>query len=134
MKNDDAIDWQDVRRRIAERAEAQLAAYTPPPPRKPGRRKLVKGTPEYKEFRAKESERQRDYRQRNKAKVAAKDRAWEHANPEKVKAKKHRYYERHKAEIAEKKRLRRLADPERYRQLKRESYARCKARRMAEAA
>lgn len=130
----DSIDWQEVRRRVRERAEAQLAAFVPPPPKKPGRRQLVKGTPEYIEFRAKESERQKDYRNRNKDKVAAKNREWELKNPDKVKAKKHRHYEKHKEEIAEKKRLRRLADPEKIKRQKHESYLRCKARRLAESA
>lgn len=131
MENSDAIDWQEVRRRVRERAEAQLAAFVPPPPKKPGRRKLVKGTPEYEEFRQKENERNRRYRKENPEKARASNKAWCKANPEKVKAKKHRNYERHKEEIAEKKRLRRLADPEKIKRQKHESYLRCKARRLA---
>lgn len=134
MKNDDAIDWQDVRRRVRERAEAQLAAYVPPPPKKTSRRKLVKGTPEYEEYLEHERIRGCKYRQENKEKVAESFKKWCKENPEKLKAKSHRYYMAHKAEIAEKKRMRRLADPEKARRLKRESYQRCKARRLAAAA
>lgn len=130
----DSIDWQEVRRRVRERAEAQLAAFVPPPPKKPGRRQLVKGTPEYEEFRKKENERSKTYRKEHPDKVKESFKKWCEENPDKVKAKKHRNYEKHKEEIAEKKRLRRLADPEKIKRQKHESYLRCKARRLAESA
>ena len=132
--NDDAIDWQDVRRRVREHAEAELAAYVPPPPKKTSRRKLVKGTAEYAEFCKQECERVRKYRNANKAKVAAAFKKWCEENPDKVKEKSRRHYEKHKEEIAEKKRLRRLKDPEKARRQRREGYLRSKARRLAAAA
>lgn len=135
MANDSAIDWQDVRRRIAERAMVQAVAPVPPVATKVRKRKkLAKGTPEYEEYCKRERERARKYRAMHKEQTAAAFKRWCEKNPEKHKAKCHRYYMEHKAEIIEKKRQRRLADPEKARRLKHESYLRRKARRLAAAA
>lgn len=122
------IDWGEVRRRIAGIAIVAM------PPKKVGRRKLVPGTPEHAEYRRREAERQREYYATHKEEVRARRKAWEKANPDKVKAKKHRYYEAHKDEIALKKKERKAKDPQRYKELRHEERMRAKARRLQDAA
>ena len=89
---DNDINWQEVRRRICAKAETEFEAFTKKPPKKVGRRRLVKGTPEYEEFRRKENLRSKKYREENPDKVHKAFRVWCDKNPEKVKAKKHRNY------------------------------------------
>ena len=83
----DMIDWALVRKRIAQ-TEVVL-------PKRKGTRK--KRTPEdLEEYRRKERERNKDYRERNPDKVHEREKRWRHDNPDKVRAKKKRFYDAHK--------------------------------------
>lgn len=86
----DAIDWAELRRRIAG------TPYIVPPryvrKRKPPNRSLES----LEKRRARARVRWVEYYQENKEHCHERQKAWEQANPDKVKAKKHRYYEKHK--------------------------------------
>ena len=125
------IDWTEVKRRIASHAAQQLESAPPTYKPKPGRRKLVKGTPEYEEFLAKERARYKAYAQAHPDKVRERNHKWQAEHPEQVKAKKARFYQKHKEEIREYRRQQRLKDPEKYKRLKHEQYLRAKARKAA---
>lgn len=86
----DTIDWAELRRRIAG---------TPyiVPPRHVCKRKPPNRSPESLEKRrARARVRWVKYYQENKEHCHERQKAWEQANPDKVKAKKRRYYEKHK--------------------------------------
>lgn len=106
----EVIDWQEVRRRIAE-----TPVVVPP-----HRVRKYKRTPEAIERRkVKSRERWRKFYHENLEYCHERQKAWEQANPDKIKAKRQRYYDKLKQ------------DPERLerkRQRQREYKARLKLR------
>lgn len=87
---EDEIDWKKLRERIAEGPIFPLV--------KENKNQKTKGkTPEeIQEFKQKEHDRQKKWREEHPEKCRELQRDWAHRNPDKVKAKRKRNYDAHK--------------------------------------
>lgn len=88
----DKIDWKQVRDRISEGSVVPFV-------RRKGNPKTKGKTPEeIQEFKQKEHDRQKKWREEHPEKCREAQRNWSKKNPDKVKAKRKRNYEKHKDE------------------------------------